>query len=193
MFRIIGPILSILIAGAAIFFFVKPMFVEIQAVQAETKGYTDAIDKATQFNVLLASLLEKKNSFSTRELDRLETLVPDQIDGVRALVDLERLATSHGLLFSRVTVDLAGEGIEDSEESSKDVADGSVVQLQNGLRALDIEFSVVGGYSQFKSFLEDVERSLVLMDISELTFQTQVGELTNYNVTVRLYGMSVGQ
>lgn len=183
MFRILGPILSILIAFAAFFFFVKPIYTEVQAVQAETKAYEEASAKATEFNTLLTSLLQKKNSFNALELDRLETLVPGEIDGVKALVDLERLAGSQGLIFNHVAIDLlGGEGEDDSDEE--------VVVTEDGLGTLDISFNVVGTYADFKSFLESLEKSLVLMDVTEIAFQTAEGELTNYTVTVRLYALS---
>lgn len=190
MFRIIGPVLSILIACAAFFFFVRPMFADIQELQSETRAYKEAVTKATEFNTLLSSLLAKKNSFSALELDRLETLVPTQIDGVRALVDIERLATSHGLIFDHVTIDLLdGDGELDEDEAPALV----VGSTANGLQTLDISFSVVGNYQLFKSFLEDMEQSLMLMDVMEIAFQTSQGELVTYSVTVRLYALGANQ
>ena len=166
------------------------MYTEVQAVREETKGYEEAIAKATELNTTLATLISKKNSFSLLETERLEALVPDEIDGVRALVDLEQLATRNGLLFDRVSINLEGEGQEGGAETEATDSE-AITELENGLLALDVTFSVIGNYTQFKSFLQDIEKSLVLMDVSELAFQTSTGELTNYNVTVRLYGMGV--
>lgn len=186
MFRIIGPILSILIACAALYFFVRPMFFEMQGIQSEARAYDEAIDKAGEFNTLLESLLQKKNSFSALELERLETLIPSEIDGVHTLVDLERLATRHGLLFDQVTIDLE-KGTEGDIPEEQVMVSGTT---EEGLETLDISFSVVGGYPQFKAFLEDLERSLVLMDVTDLAFQAAEGEVTSYTVTVRLYALT---
>lgn len=183
MFRIIGPLLSLLIACAAFFFFVRPMVVDVQALQAETRAYEEAVSKANEFNTLLGSLLAKKSSFSALELDRLETLVPTEIDGVRALVDIEELASTHGLLFDRVTIDLL------EEEAGNEEAQPVVHTSAEGVQTLDIAFSVVGDYASFKAFLEDLEESLLLMDVMEIAFQTAQGELITYAVTVRLYGL----
>lgn len=53
----------------------------------------------------------------------------------------------------------------------------------------DIELSLVGTYEQFQDFLGGLERSLVFMEVTNLSVEEGEGELTDYQVTVRLFAL----
>lgn len=55
---------------------------------------------------------------------------------------------------------------------------------------LDIGFSVTGTYDDFRSFLADLERSLVLMEVTTIDFEESEGDATEFSVTVRLYSLT---
>jgi len=190
MFRIIGPILSILIAGTVFIFFVRPMYAEIKLLQEEANEYGVAVSKAADFNELLDSLVSKRNIFSAYDLERLDAFLPSEIDEVQVLTDLESLATKHGLIFDQVEVELDSVDFESTrnetiaESASKKESDS----LIDKLTTRNVSFVLLGNYDQFKSFLLELERSLVLMEVMSIGFESSA-ELTSYHVTVRLYAI----
>jgi hypothetical protein len=182
MFRTLTPIFSIVIAVAVFFFFAQPMFSEIKVVQDETNEYRIAVEKASEFNQLLQSLISKRNAFSARERERLEALVPDNIDEVKLLVDLEGIAKSHGMLLGNIMVSELTPATATADD------EGSRIDSRESFSSVDISFDVIGNYEQLRSVLTDIERSLVLMEIVNITFESSSFDLQQYSITVRAYG-----
>lgn len=187
MLRIISPILSIILAVAIFFFFAKPIFADIEEIQEETNEYREAVEKATEFNDFLQTLITTRNSFSSYELERLETLIPDDIDEVRALVDLKALAEQNGMLFGNIDV----QGTREQQKATSFVPDEASNEVTSAdFKTADISFSVIGSYEQMLAFLQNIERSLILMDVVELNFKGTESSLSLYNFTVRLYALN---
>ena len=182
--RTLTPILSIIIAVLLFMFFIQPQYAEIQSVKNEIKTYTDATAQYAGFSALLQDKLSVKTQRSAYESERLDTLVPDSVDATRLLVDLEKIATTHGLLFGNITtkggdVMLARgtDGAVDAPESAE-------------LATVDVSFAVIGTYDQFKDFLKDLERSVTLFEVTEIKYSvTEESVLQQFSLTVRSYSL----
>jgi len=195
MFRIIRPVAALVLALLVVIFFVRPKIADLNALQAESNQYADVLSKATEFNRLIEQLYSQQNALSALERERLDTFVPPVIDEIRALVDLEKLANQHGMIFQDITAELQDEAVNDepsraSRSRSAEDVDGEL--FGGRLESREVSFSVLGTYEQFRSFLRELERSLVLMEVTKIEFAgSEEGvELTNYDVTVRLYGIA---
>lgn len=190
MLKTLTPILSIILAAAIFFFFARPLFAEIESVQSETNEYREAVEKATEFNNFLQSLITKQNSFSTTKLNRLETLVPEEIDEVRALVDLEALAQRNNMFFGNVEVAKTEEkDTREDDESTK----GSASVSRSDFKTIDVTFGTIGTYEQFREFLKELETSLVRMEVMGIDFSTTEGDLNLYKLKIRLYALNSSQ
>jgi len=186
MIRTITPIFSIIIALVVFFFFVKPMFAEIQQIQGETDQYQQAVGKATELNQLLTALVSKKRSYSAEEIERLEALVPQSVDEVKILADLNELAKSHSMLFGNIKVTSRDEVVSTGEQT----APSQTVSYDDFVTS-DITFGLIGTYEQFKAMLSDLEKSLVLMEITNITLSASDGPLQQFELTVRAYSLPV--
>ncbi|MCA9363669.1 hypothetical protein KC727_00395 [Candidatus Kaiserbacteria bacterium] len=184
MFRTLTPIFSIIIALAVFFTFTRPTIDTIRAFQNEASDYQEAADKATEYNQLLQSYITTKNSFGARELERLESLVPYSVDEVRLLVDLEDIVRRHGMVIGDVSVEA---GVPVDLERSKDSAK---LTFENDFDYSDISLDLIGTYEQFKQVLADIEQSLVLIEVVDLSFQVTEINLQNYNLTLRAYALA---
>ena len=183
MMRTTTPILSILIAILLFVFFTHPQYVEIADIEKEIAQYNDAKTTTDTFTQKLTAKLAKKAERSAVEVERLDQLVPSSIDGTRHLVDLEALAGKHNLLFGNTSV-------EDSDlVTTKSTANDSEKMTRDELLTVDISFDVVGTYAQLKSFLQDLERSLTLFEVTELSFNVVEGQFQQFSFTVRTYAL----
>lgn len=184
MFRVLTPIFSIIIAIAVYFVVTQPMFGEMQIVQDETNQYREAVDKAHLFNQTLQELLTKRKSFGAQEMERLEALVPNSVDEVKLLVDLEAMAERQQMLIGNISVDKPKVPVV--RERNPEIP--TTVTLEN-LSSIDISFSLIGTYDQFRSMLTDIERSLVLMEVISLSFTASESDLYQFELTVRTHGL----
>src|SRR5580704_7425460 len=99
----------IFLAGAiAIFFFyTSPAYDGMQALSAQNAQYNAALDKATQLQQIKQTLLSRYNSFDPNALNRLSTLLPDQVDNIRLILDLDSLAGRYGMGLQNVQISSA--------------------------------------------------------------------------------------
>lgn len=189
MIRTITPIFSIIIALVIFFFYVKPEFVDIKAKQGEAEQYEEAAKTASALNGELAALLAKKESYGVGDLERLDALVPTTINEVKILTDLSEIARSHNMLFGdiKVTNGDPGVGTLAPEATQEGVAEQKVVYTD--FRTSEIAFSLIGTYEQFKAFLADVEKSLVLLEATNIVFDAGEGNLQQYGVSLRAFSL----
>lgn len=205
MLRTLTPILSILIALGLLFSYVKPTFEQVKLLQDETQEYVQAIDRADTLRTRVNELIAKRNSFSPADLERLEAFLPDRINEVALMLDLNTLAKRHGLTFGNIKIadNDARNEIEPLPETitrsvlidPNNPAAGSVeetISIPKYFTPIDISFSVVGVYEDFKSFIIDLEKSLALIDIRSLSISPTEGDQTTYTITTRLYSFNPG-
>ncbi len=183
MIRTITPILSILAALLIFFFFTKPEFAEVKRVRMEADRYQSAIETAELRNKELEAKITEKQGHPAVDIERLNTLVPSEIDEVKILADLSELARKHNVLFGNVSV------MNNDMKPQSAVADGSQKGNFRDLIATDLQFGLIGTYDQFKAFLADIESSLMLHEITNISFQATEGILEQYGVTVRVYAL----
>src|SRR3989344_5405340 len=215
MQRSLTSIVSIIFALAIIAFYVKPAYSEIKGVQDEIEVYNGATSKLEAYKDDLDAKVRKGKQISPIENDRLDALAPSDTDEVRILIDLKKLAESEGMLFGNINVALgSGGGTSNTEsQSSRQFDDGldpdgfSDPNTDGGLgdetlepRApkitevdfitTDISFDVIGSYEQFRSFLRQLESSLVMLEIVDLKFTSGEGFLQQYSFTLRHHALN---
>ena len=108
-------------------------------------------------------------------------MLPDNIDNVRLILDLDNLARSHGMRIQDISVDNTdvskqSNGTIETSSSGEKGAYGSVV----------LSFSTQSSYETFKEFLVDLERGLRLTDVIGLAVVPNKGNF-DYKVNVRTY------
>jgi Tfp pilus assembly protein PilO len=174
-------------AVAIFFFYTSPAYDAMQALTAQNAQYNAALDKATQLQQIKQTLLSRYQSFDPNALTRLTTMLPDQVDNIRLILDLDNLAGVYGMSLQNVDI------------SSPDSQNGSVVSsiadASQPYDSLTIDFSTRGTYQQFTQFLTALESSLRLVDLVSLSIApagtTQPGSagqpLYVYTMTVQTY------
>ncbi|MDR3571432.1 MAG: type 4a pilus biogenesis protein PilO [Candidatus Pacebacteria bacterium] len=157
---------TILFLGGALaifFLYTSPAYDTVQALSAQSAQYNAALTKAAQLQQLKQSLLSRYNSFDQGALNRLSTMLPDQVDNIRLILDLDNLAGRYGMALQNVQ-------ISSTATQGSNVV-GSIASGAQPYNSLTIQFTTHGTYSQFKEFLAALQSSLRLVDLESLTFQ----------------------
>jgi len=163
--RSILSVLGIIVAGAIFFLYTKPTYDTIQTVQAQIAQYNGALDKATQLQELKQTLLTRYNSFSPTDLARLQTLLPDQVNNIGLILDLDTLANQFGMSLENVDIS----STDDSTSGTASVAPTAVGVTSEPYNSLDVQFTVHGTYAQFIQYITNLETSLRIVDLVGLT------------------------
>lgn len=198
MIRPFIPFLAILLAIALYFLHIAPSWENIATLKLQRDEYTTALDRSERIVAERDRLVSKYNSFPTPDIEKLETLLPDSIDIVRLLLDINGIATRYDLEITSVAVTLpedpeAGsteEAIvtEDPQRSGGVEAEALAPIEEISYSYADVTFNVDATYEDVQRFLNDLEGSLRLLDIQNIGFAANDEEdVMTYGITVRSY------
>ena len=196
--------IGILLAGTIFFMYTKPTYDTIQATQAHIVQYNAALDKATKLQELKQGLLSHYNAFNPGDLQRLQTLLPDQVNNIGLILDLDTLASQSGMSIENVNISVTDQAsqVSGGKLSSAGSQIGAPIKPYD---SLDVTFTVHGTYTQFIEYLTNLEASLRIVDLVGLTINSggtsnasqaqQLAAVANstdssfytYNITLRTY------
>ncbi len=184
--KLVTPVI-LLIASLGIFFgYVDPNYKgaapsdgsepnsswSIEALSSELQNYNDVRNNAIGITSTRDELINKKATISQASLDKLEVFLPSNVDNIRLIIEINRIAAKKGL---------SPKNISFSEQSA-----GSAGSTQS-YGTLNLKFTVKSTYDNFLSFLQDLEKNLRLVDITNITFNSNDDGLYDFNVALNTY------
>lgn len=175
--RLFIPILLIIAAIGLFVVYTNPTYQGTKALSAQVNAYNDALNKSQELRKVRDSLLSKRNTFSADDLQKLKEVLPDNVDNIRLIIDINNIASRHGLSLSGVNLG------EISGKSSKTVLAGSA---GGPVGTVDVGFSVTTSYEGMLSFMGDLEHSMRLIDVEKLGFAGG-SDQTSYTIGIRTY------
>lgn len=180
MFKFLVPTIILVIAGALFFIFTKPTYSQIADIKARSLAYDLALDNARELQAVRDELTAKYNAFSPEDINRIETLLPDTVDTVQLIIDLDDLAQSNGLVFKDTKFE-SGLGTDAQKTPTDLLLDAKEYQTST------VGFVVEGSYENFQNFLRDLERSLRLVEVNSLSFNAApIGKTGDFSFQVEL-------
>jgi Tfp pilus assembly protein PilO len=183
----------LLLASIGIFFgFVSPSWSaatgaselsakSVAELRAERALYNDALTKAREIEEARAGLLQAYNAIPAKDLERLETLLPDHIDSVRFIIDINALAAGYGLTLKNVNLE------DIQKDGAKTGAARAIGPKSKLYQSVGIKFSVAGDYDDFRAFLNDLEANLRLADARRVEFTVKDDGPYDFSVTLDTY------
>jgi len=176
------PIMLILVSIGIFFFFIDPQYKETQTLLAEKNKNDVAIEKASQLRKERGVLQERYNNISDSERATLSQILPDTVDNVRLILDMNNIANDYGIVLKGISV--SGGPISETPEVNRSANSVNSGQLYG---TIQLSFSVTASYDVFKTFMKDLQDSLRLVDITDFTVTAGEGDLYNYSLTLNTY------
>ena len=174
---------SILVIAAIGLFvmYTNPTYQASKALQTQASAYDDALTKSQQLRAIRDQLLSRRNTFSADDVQKLHEVLPDNVDNIRFIIDVNNIAARHNISLGNVQLGTIG-GSSQTQQGVAAAAQGNVVG------SVDIGFSVNASYSDMLSFLGDLEHSVRLIDVEKLSFASpSSGATADYAFVVRTY------
>lgn len=174
MGKTIFALTAFALALALFFFYTKPLYDSTGDIQADITQYDQALDKSTQLLQKKQQLMSRFNAFNPSDLDRLQKMLPDHVDNVALILDLDSLASRYGMGLENVDV-----SSDQSSGSGTDAASTIAVASTLKYESLTLRFSTRGTYTDFRQFLDSLQQSLRIVDITALTMSPDSDSTTN--------------
>lgn len=197
MTRFIIPIILIGIALTTFFVIANPIYNDISALKMTGASYNEALDNSKALENERDKLTAKYNSINVDNLTKLQKLLPENVDNIRLILEIEQIALPYSMVLKDVKYNVV--------DKKADPANTTLVQGGNAINGtpkdygiFDLEFSTTGTYENFISFTKDLERNLRIVDISSVSFSSNtvnVGvnpnvnspEVYKYNFKIKTY------
>jgi Tfp pilus assembly protein PilO len=190
-------LLLLIIASVAVFIaLVIPRYDVIKQQRADIATYDSNLDTLKKLQVSRDALIAQYNDISQTDLDNIQALLPDSVDNIRLIIQIDSLATKNGLSSLRA-VDYNADDVSNAATDSSQTADATTDPQQANLPygEFDMSFQTSGQYSNFLAFLSDLEENLRLVDVTEIDFTpvtagsstASVASGIQYKVSIQTY------
>ena len=173
--KFIVPTILIILSGAAFWAFISPRYENVKVLRAQEAQFDEALSRSKELIALRDKLLSKYNTFQTDDLERLAKLLPDTVDNVRLVLDIDSIAAKYGMTIRNASVREALQP-QDAIGPSTD-AWGSIT----------LEFITTASYENLTRFLADLEGSLRIVDVTDISFNASQTNLNEYTITLTTY------
>lgn len=186
------PFLFLLVAGGLFIGYIHPTVTgPIAATQAKIKEYDAALSASTRYEERRAELEQERAQLPQDGVERLEDFLPDNVDNVRLILDLDSLASKSGLVITNFNTTAAEVTTSGDAVDTTDAPDGSAQTISldpsKPYESLDLTITASGSYAQLRAFLSGVESSLRTLDLIEFQLVDSPTGVYKYQMTFRLY------
>ena len=175
------PIILIAAAAGLFMLYTNPTYQNIKDLSAQNASYDAALTKAQELHTVRDQLLARRNSFANDNIDKLQHVLPDNVDNIRLIIDINNIASRHNLALTNVDLGTIG-------GDTKIATPAAIETASSPIGTVDVGFSVnTSNYDDFLAFIQDLEHSLRVVDVSKITFVGGAAGVTTYTMTVRTY------
>lgn len=170
MMRFIVPLLLIGLSIAGFFILVSPKYEEVVALKAQVSAYDKALSNSKSLEDERDKLVKKSNDISKVNKEKIHKMLPDSIDNIRLILEIEELASVYGMSLK----DVRYEDEKKAEEGKPEIVQAGAIDpyANEDYGIWDLEFTTAGSYSNFINFTKDIEKNLRLVDISSVKFSS---------------------
>jgi len=174
------PLILIILSIGIYFTFTRVKIDEVKVIQAVNNEYKTALKNSEALIKKRDEVLATYNKIDPEDQDRLEKMIPDNVDNVRLIIDLNGVAARNNISIKNVKTSTV------NKEASKGEADTSYVS--NGeYNTVTMSFDLTTDYQTFQNFLRDLEASLRIMEISRISLKaTDTGNF-DYGVELKTF------
>jgi hypothetical protein len=187
------PAILIAIAVAIFFTFTQVIYSDVNKLRADVASYDEALNNSKALENERDKLTQKYNSIGGENLDKLKKLLPENVDNIRLILEIEKIAGPYGMT------------LKDVKYSTKDKTKGQAAQgeIQGGTTAgtpkdygiWELQFATTGTYANFLNFIKDLEKNLRIVDVTAVEFSSDVSSLGvaplsqpyQYRFTIKTY------
>jgi hypothetical protein len=165
-----------LIASLGIFFgYIDPTYTNAESLSSELGQYENALSNSKQLLSQRDKLISKLNTFNQSDVNRLQTLIPDSVDSVSLIIELNSIASQFGMRIRNFTQTAPSQG-------------GALGVAVTPYGTLPLTFTTTASFETFVAFLKAIENDLRLIDVTNITFSSASGNsVYDFTVTVNSY------
>lgn len=174
--RLLAPIILVILAVAIFFGFTRPQLAATNELSMQAAELNGALENATKLQDARERLKKEFADFRPEDTIRLDKMLPDSIDNVKLIIDIDDVAAKYGMTLRNTTLEADATG-----------GAGDLGPDTSPYGARKLSFRVSGPYAAVQQFLGDLSNSLRLVDPVSLSFRSADKDFYEYDVSIRTY------
>ncbi len=174
--KIISPFLILGLAATVFFYFTAPALDQIDVLKIQKAELAVALAHVNKLKERQDELAAIYNVIDPADEKNLEEFLPNNIDNVRLIIDINDIAKKYGLTIRSPNI------VKTETEEGKTPPPPAGAE-----NSAAISFSVSSSYEILKLFLADLAKSLRMVDLESLTFTANDRNLYDYQISLRTY------
>lgn len=174
------PLILIASGVAGFLLITQPVYEESLVLKQEADKYNEALANSKILQQERDLLTKKFNSFNQEDIDRLQKIVPDSVDNIKLILEIQEVAQERGILVSNVEFE-PEQFIDEESKTEQEKAKQANLRRPGASDNLsydvfDLEFSISGKYDAFVEFMKLLEKSLRVVDVKSIAFTPGTSE-----------------
>jgi hypothetical protein len=167
--------ISLIIISAILFFTIaNPLYGDVTQLRGDVALYNAALSNSTDLQKTRDSLLNVYKNIRQEDKDRLEKFLPNTVNNIRFILEIERIANLHNMPIKNIKFDPKKAEVA-KPTGQEGVVANTLITSNDPLNSqaygvFPIEFVTEGDYNTFALFLRDIEHNLRLVDIKSINF-----------------------
>ncbi len=181
------PIVLIVISVGLFYLHISPRYAQVQTLRSQQSQYKDALDRVDNLGVTRDQLITKYNTFSPDNLTRLERFLPDKVNTVKLIADIDNVAGRYGIAIRSVTT--SDQDVDNAQAIATEAS------AEKPYKTTQVTFRFTSSYPNLVLFLKDLEKSLQMVDVKSVSFvvaqassQPNSG-LSEYQIAIHTYSL----
>lgn len=194
MGKLIIPTLLIALSFGSYFLYTQPIYTEAKEVKAEVVKLDEAVTKLNAALKKKDNLATTYNALDTSLVARLNKLMPDNLDNIKLIIDVDRTAKQYGTILNAVKFDVDQQAKNDAKATASSATTSTVRDNKTALEAkkdynnFSLTMTFTGTFANFTKLVSDMEKNLRIIDITSVTFDAQdAKDIYKFEVKARIY------
>lgn len=171
----------------------KGVLAEANIIRASNNEYITAIKNAESLIKVRDKVLADYNKLLPEDREKLNKFVPKSVDNIRLIIDLNNVALRYGFALKGIKANASSKTSNESFAPPMNPGAISAPSMNRNvisapvLDTVTVSFGVTAPYQQFISFLQDLEASLRILDISSLSVIANDSGVYEWKVELKTY------
>jgi Tfp pilus assembly protein PilO len=171
-------LILIVISIGLFFVFTSPEYKKVGMLREQSGQYKNILDNISELAARRDDLLVTYRSIPKARAEELSKVLPDNVDIVKLSMDFDAIGSKYGISIRNIR---AAE-VKDENTAGIITAPEAVTY---GKTTVSISF--VATYDNFKRFLRDIEHSLRIVNVRDVSFQSTENGLYQYEMSIETY------
>jgi Tfp pilus assembly protein PilO len=171
-------LILVLVSVGLFYTFIGPQYTKAKDLMTQSAEFKNVLENVSSITDKKNDLLVKYQAMPQSDILRVNKILPSNVDTVQLATDFDSIASKYGISIKNIKT--AENKIDNTATIMQDAT-------EKPYNAVKVSFAFTSTYDNFRKFMQDIEKSLRIIDIKSLSFNSTDAGLNEYEVSIQTY------